>query len=237
LLAIITDYYFLDISAKIDSGQINFINFSLPFSIYLISILVSSLFLIPALSRSIQKNEDNNSFDVKAGYDFQKKNIWKFIMVNIWGILYMLKVFLPYIIVTALIVLLSGFLNTSDVIVFTLLLLAALSMLIGVVLNITKFIVYKNIFFSKDGISARDAVKESMELGLKNNKSIWKIILAMAIVFLISEIIFQIISRALDLNIISLTLSSLLLTLFLTPYVLIISSKGYVKIREGDNNC
>ncbi len=245
LLTIVAQYYAFGIQENMENGQFEGTHFFIAFLIYFVSIISVSLFFIPAFNRSIQKNEDNGVFSVKEGYNFQKKNIWKFVMVNIWGLLYIVKRLALYIIVAVLLLgavyVLNEFytLTQNYIISLTLVYLAGITIFVGIILNMTRFVLYKNIFFSKDDISARDAVKESIVLGVTKMNDIWKIIIAMIIVSIPVEILIMSINKYLinmltDIYLIEIIFISLITTLFSLPYVLIVLSKGYVKVRGMD---
>jgi hypothetical protein len=233
LLTIVAQYYAFDLNKNMQTGQFNILYIVFASMIYFVSMLAISLFLTPAISRSIQKNEDNGVFNVKEGYSFQKKNIWKFVMVNIWGFLYIFKRLLPYIVVSATAVLMTVYFNFSESVNYALMVISIASMIIGVILNITRFVLYKNIFFSKDSVSPKDAVKESMSLGVNKMKDIWKIILAMIILAIVVEILVKIFNALSITGLYGLIVGSIVMIMFSMPYMLIIASKGYVMVRGG----
>jgi hypothetical protein len=234
LLTIVAQYYSVGITQRMSEGQFDIPYLLMAVLIYLVCILIIGLFLAPALSRSVQKNEDNGVFDVKEGYNFQKKNVWKFVMVNVWGLVYILKRLLPYIAASAVLGIIAFMAGDSDIIALICVSLGGLVILAGIILNITRFVLYKNIFFSKDTISARDAVKESMDLGVSKMKDIWKIILAMFILTVVVEIVLKVFSMFIEATLLGLVIGSIIMILFSMPYMLIIISKGYAKVRGGD---
>lgn len=234
LLTIVAQYYSIDVTQRMEAGQFDIPYLVIASIIYLVCILVVGLFFAPALSRSVQKNEDNGVFDVKEGYDFQKKNIWKFVMVNVWGLVYMLKRFAPYLVTSLLLVVIAMIFKDSSIVSLIIASLIGLTLTVGIVLNITRFMLYKNIFFSKDSMSARDAVKESMSLGVTKMKNIWKIILAMIILAIAMEIVLKVFSMFIGTILVGLIIGSIIMVFFSMPYMLIIVSKGYVRVRGGD---
>lgn len=240
LLTIVAQYYVMDITRRMEEGRFDLSYILMTFIIYLFSVLFVGLFLVPALSRSIQKNEDNGVFDVKEGYDFQKKNIWKFVMVNIWGMLYILKRCAIYILISiglfALLLYIDNTSKSSDMlpVVLSIFTLIGLTLIVATVLNITRFMFYKNIFFSKDDILPRDAVKESMSLGVLKNNEIWKIIFAMITLVVAVEIVIQTLGSFVNDAMINLIAGTIINVFFSMPYMLIIISKGYTRVR-GDS--
>jgi hypothetical protein len=234
LLTIVAQYYLVGINQRMEAGQFDIPYLIVATLIYFVCALVVGLFLTPALSRSIQKNEDNGVFSVKEGYDFQKKNIWKFIMVNIWGFLYILKRLWSYIAASFALGVIAFMFNDSDIVALTAASLMVLIILVGFILNITRFVLYKNIFFSKDTISPRDAVKESMSLGVNKMSNIWKIILAMIILAIGIELVIVLFEMLSVADIYGLIIGSIVMVMFSLPYMLIIASKGYVRVRGGD---
>jgi len=213
----------------------------LSFAIYIITVFIVSLYFGPVLNRAIQKKEDNGVFDTNSAYAFQKKNIFKWIMVNIWGFLYMVWVMLPYIAIATLVAIIPYAYNDSSLILIIVSSLIGLTLLIGIVLNITKFVLFKNVFFSKDDVSARDAVRESIELGKTKKSQIWILILiliistiAIMVTFFVLGYMIGLIANLVPENIIlysQIILSGLISVLFFLPVMSIITAKGYVKIR------
>lgn len=225
------------------------------FFVVLVAILILFLYFDPVLNRAIQKKEDGHDFDSSSAYTFQNKNIFKWIMVNIWGFLYLFYKILPYIVVSVLIVIISviaennmGSDNNMNIIAVSTM-LSLIVLMVGGVLNITRFVLYKNIFFSKDEISARDAVRESMELGKNKNKQIWILIATLIVVNVLLSVASFIIGFVLGLISVAIPFTSIsaetvayyigivfdgaVLTLISTPLMYIIIAKGYVKIRES----
>lgn len=213
-----------------------------------LSFILITLFFEPAFTRSLQKNEDNNNFDVKDGYGFQKKNIWNYIVLFFWTIVYSIKVNIKYL----LIIIVAGVLFSIMTIFFnqnlTYLLIAGvvfgvivlITIIFAIIKNLTKFIFPKNVFFSK-GIKPREAVKEAMELGKNNNKDVWKVVLTSVIFAIITIIIYSILSLLFSLiyrftseNIgmwAEMIISALIAFILVSPISLIILVKGYNKIR------
>ena len=243
VLGIIGEYYIEVFNTMIDRED--FANISYLFAsitIWILTILIVALYFSPVLKRAIQKKEDGEQFNTNLAYSFQKKNIFKWIMVNVWGMLYMLWIMLPYILVSVLLtVILFMHLDTYNNILI-LSSLIGLTILTGTVLNITKFMLYKNIFFSKDGIPARDAVRESIKLGKTKNGQLWSLISALIILFIINIIIFFALINLSDLlidkvsnNVLfysEIIVNGALSSLIFLPLMSIIVAKGYVKIRE-----
>lgn len=233
LLTILADYSSFQISTKIRLGTLDIPYFALAFMVYLISILLVGLFLSPALNMAVQKNEDSDSFDIKQGYDFQKNNIWRFIKVNLWALVYFLKYTWIYIVVSLSLLFIAETSNDSRV-VFTLAYSALAIIMIGGLLNITKFMFYKNIFFSKDDVSPKEIVKESILLGESKKMEIWKIIFSIIIVTASIEFILYILNLIIKFEKTSLIIVSLVSMLIYVPYIYILVAKGYVKLRGVD---
>ncbi len=266
VLGIIGEYSIEVFNTMIDKED--FANISYLFAsitIWILTILIVALYFSPVLKRAIQKKEDGEQFNTNLAYSFQKKNIFKWIMVNVWGMLYMLWIMLPYILVSVLLtvilfmhIVLKTSIEYSPIIpntsigldtyldtynnILILSSLIGLTILTGTVLNITKFMLYKNIFFSKDGIPARDAVRESIKLGKTKNVQVWSLIIALIILFIINIIIFFALINLSDLlidkvsnNVLfysEIIVNSALSSLIFLPLMSIIVAKGYVKIRE-----
>lgn len=202
--------------------------------VFIIAMLIAALYLAPALNRAIQRNEDTGMFSTKDGYDFMKTNKWKWVKVNVWGLLYMAWRLLPYFIPSAMIAILIFVLGGNDILA-TLLSVSVIVVLVGMVLNITRFIFFKTIIFSKE-ISARDAVRESMTLGVIHMKDVWKIILAMILLGLAIGVLTAIIGGLAAFAgstdyLFDGYISPLITLLITTPMLLIMTAKGYVKLR------
>ena len=241
ILGIISEYY-----AAVFTIMLNNNDFSnMPYFIgsvlvYLVTILVASLFFAPVLNRAIQKKEDDGNFDSKQAYDFQKKNIFKWIMVNVWGMLYMLWIMLPYIVVAALLTAVLFMYKDSGITALILSSVIGLVFLVGIIMNISKFILYKNIFFSKDEVSARDAVRESIMFGKTKNGQVWMLILILIILTIIMLIVYFILGFLMGLIYksapesilyIEIITSAVVSTIIFLPLMSIVVAKGYVKIR------
>lgn len=235
VLGIIGEYYVSTFTTMIDNnyfGNISYLIISI--TIYVLAVLSISLFFGPVLNRAIQKNEDIGNFDSKASYIFQKKNFFKWIMLNIWGFLYAIWIMLPYIVTAILISIILYIFINSSIIALILSSLIVLTFLIGIVLNITKFILYKNIFFSKDEISARDAVRESIMFGKTKNNQVWKLILTlivlstvMMVTYFILDFMMGLLTKSISNSIASTTIS----ILFFLPVTSILIAKGYNAIK------
>jgi hypothetical protein len=208
--------------------------------IYVVSILLITLFFGPVFNRAIQKKEDGLDFDSNAAYAFQKKNIFKWIMVNVWGFLYMVWTILPYIVASVLMTAAVYMLRVSSLTALIISSLVGLTFIVGIIVNIHKFILYKNIFFSKDGVSARDAVRESIKIGKNKNGEVWMLILAMIILTIAMMIIYfalgfltGLIAKFIPdyLSYVEMISATAISVLFFLPLMSIVLSKGYVKIR------
>lgn len=241
ILGIISEYYVAVFTTMIDNSDFSNIPYLfISLIVYTATILAVSLYFGPVLNRAIQKKEDGEQFNSNSAYSFQKKNIFKWIMVNVWGFLYMIRVMWLYILISiALIV--AGILSKNTVIISSTVIVAAIVSAIGTILNITKFVLYKNIFYSKDGISARDAVRESIELGKTKNGQVWVLILALIILTIIMMIIYYALGTVSGLLTDSVPYSLLyysetivygvLSALIFLPLMSIVVAKGYVKIK------
>lgn len=240
VLSIVSEHYIQLFMAKIDARDYtNMPGLITNYSIYFICVLIVALYFGPVLNRVIQKKEDGENFNSNAAYSFQKKNIFKWIMVNVWGVLYMIWTILPYAVVSGLLIFIMNFYKNA-MIYNTALILAFLSISAGIVLNINKFILYKNIYFSKDHVKARDAVIESMKIGVTKCKQVWKLILTLIILTIIMFIIYITLSffvvglsdmlPSMGKNIEN-VLTALVSVVFFLPYMSIVVAKGYVKIR------
>jgi hypothetical protein len=228
-----------------DFANINIYYFIIAIVIYLIAMLFVGLFFVPAFNRAIQKNEDDKNFDVKSAYNFQKRNIWKWIKVNLWGLVYGAWRLLPYMVVSALLITSVILLNVSkpesDVIVIIFAIIASIIMIVGMVLNITRFVFYKNVFFAKDHMKAKNTVIESMTLGKTKNLEIWKVIVSI-LLFSLMMFVLSIILSAIaafiifsfgskNFSIIDIIISPMISAFMAIPVTLIIIAKGYNKIR------
>ncbi len=210
----------------------------------LVNIIISiviSLFLQPALFRSIQKNEDNKNFNVKDGYNFQKKNIWNYIVLYFWTLVYYIKVnwkYLVTIIVTVGIVT-AGVIASSIQPAITMIILSVLLVFGSVVLvlmvikNTAKFVYPTNVFFSEE-IRPRDAVKKAIDIGAKNNGKVWLNILSYILLSIILMFIYFIIGfissvlpGAVTKDMFAIILSSLVVAFIGTPMTFIVFAKGY----------
>ncbi|MBC7981645.1 hypothetical protein H7X65_01060, partial [Candidatus Parcubacteria bacterium] len=102
--------------------------------------------------------------------------------------------------------------------------------------NLTRFILFKTIFFSKE-IAPRKAVQESFALGIEKNRDLWCIILSM-VLFALAVAVLSIIvvvpigAMGVSSEIIDVYVSPIITLLLTTPMLLIITAKGYVKIRD-----
>lgn len=240
ILSIISEHYIQLFMAKVDVGDYsNMTSLITNYVIYFICVLAVALYFGPVLNRAIQKKEDGENFNSNAAYGFQKKNIFKWIMVNVWGLLYMIWKMLPYAIVSGLLLFIMTFYKNAMV-YNTALILAFVSLFVGFVLNINRFVLYKNIYFSKDHVKARDAVIESMKIGVSKSKQVWMLILTLIILTIAMLVIYF------ALSFVVITLSNMLpgmgkyienivtavvSVLFFLPFMSIVTAKGYVKIR------
>jgi len=203
-----------------------------------ISVLLTALFFGPALNRAIQRNEDVALFDTKEGYRFQTNHIGRWIMVNVWGFLYLVWRMLPYVIPMAILLFAIRMLGMSELVETILAALAALILVVGLVRNVTRFLLFKTIMFSKE-ISARNAVRESMALGVSKNKDLWKLFLALILLGL-AVVGFSIIAGmiagfagfsrlAVDTYVVP-----LIDVFIVTPMILILTAKAYAKVRTNN---
>ncbi len=204
-------------------------------AVFIIAMLIVALFLAPALNRAVQKHEDGEAFNVKGGYDFMKTHKWKWVKVNVWGALYMLYRTWFYIIPGWLLIAYSVGSYRTNAYTSLYFILGIVLIVIGILLNIHRFILFKTIFLSKD-ISPRDAVRESMSLGVSRMKDVWKMLLAMILVGLVIGVLSAIVSGiasffgATD-YVFDGYISPLIALLITTPMLLIMTAKGYVKLR------
>lgn len=242
ILSVIGEYYLSIFTQIVDNEDFSNISYLLTiFSIYFIFALIVALYLGPVLNRAIQKKEDGDSFNVNTAYVFQNKNILKWIMINVWGILYMFWTLLSYIIVSVLLLKILTMYSSNPVAVTIIAGLIGLTVLTGIILNIHKFVLYKNIFFSKDHIKARDAVRESIKIGTNKKREVWMLILALIILTITMMVVYSFIGFVLSLlakfvpeNImlyIEIAVPVIVSVSFFLPLMSIIASKGYVKIR------
>lgn len=238
-------YYSITVNSMIKNGNIDIYYIIVGMIMYLVAMIAVGLFFVPALNRAVQKHEDDKDFDIKEGYNFQKNNMWRWIKVNIWGVLYMLYRLLPYIIILVLTIGSIALYNATEkinpIIAGIGAAIALMIFFIGVILNVTRFVVYKNIFFSKKHMTTRNIVRESMELGKTKNLEIWKLILTLFIFGLMVTIVMFVTAFASSLiiqifesknfSIIDIIISPLISAFLVIPISLIISAKGYNKIR------
>ncbi len=246
LLTIVAGYYSNEMDGMGDYKPVIISVLIIGIFVNIIVSLLISLFLQPALFRSIQKNEDNKIFDVKDGYDFQKKNIWNYIVLYFWTAIYSLKVNWKYILVilTSLIlgVLVVGasfakpmiLISVSSVFFIISVVFAALM----IIRNLSKFIYPANVFFSSE-ITPREAVKKSIELGVKHNNKIWLNILSYILFMIILMIVYFIIGTISGFipgvfvqDIVTIVLSSLVVSFISTPMAFMIYAKGYNILKE-----
>ncbi|MBC7766927.1 hypothetical protein H7Y21_02965 [Arenimonas sp.] len=202
--------------------------------ITLIGGLFSILFLAPAIYRTVQRNEDTGIFDTQEGYDFQKKNVWKWIMVNVWGGLYLIArtwlYLLPFIAVLIYIKIYGG----NQILGFLLDVSVAL-VAIGLLLSINRFLLFKTIIFSKE-ISARDAVRESITLGMDHKKDMWKAILIIFLIGLaagVCSVIVGIVASVIGISdkMFEQYIFPIITVFVISPMLLIVIAKTYVKVR------
>jgi hypothetical protein len=240
ILGIISEYYSAVFTIMLNNNDFSNISYLIiSIAIYIVTILAVSLFFGPVLNRAIQKKEDGLDFDTTSAYSFQKKNIFKWIMVNVWGVLYMVRVMWLYILIS-IVLIIAGILSKNAVIISSTVIAATIVSAIGMILNITKFVLYKNIFFSKDGVSARDIVRESIELGKTKNVQVWMLILVLIILTIIMMVVYFIIGFLMGLiakfmsgNTVYMesVISAIVSVLIFLPLMSIVLAKGYVRIR------
>ncbi len=223
--------------------------------------LVTGLYIQPAFYRAIQKNEITKTFNVQEAYGVQSKNIWNFFMLMIWIMLYTLWIIRYYIIGAFVLgVIASGLFvgfGFNVQIGAILMSISVLIVAIGAVINMPKLVFYQNIFFIKDTIRPRDAVRESIELGKQKTADIWKVIFSVIIFSLLIILAYIIAALILILSgflsltsliminsemmtpntayIIAYVLSFLFSVFFVNPIAFIILAKAYVKL-SSDNN-
>lgn len=224
----------------------NMLYFIIGTVVYILALLAVGLFFAPAFNRAIQKNEDDKYFDIKAGYNFQKRNIWKWIKVNLWGMVYFIWRLLPYLTVSALLVVGLGLLNIttkdlSNIITNIIISIAVITIFVGMVLNITRFVFFRNVFFAKDHMKAKNAVIESVSLGKTKNLEIWKAVLSLFLFSLMMFVLFTVVSLIVafiihsfgsnNFSIIDIIISPMMSAFIVTPITLIIVAKAYNKVR------
>lgn len=241
ILGIIAEYYIAIFSPMIDNNDFSNISFLISgIFIYFISIISVSLFFGPVLNRAIQKKEDGESFNSNSAYAFQKKNIFKWIMVNVWGMLYLVWYLLPYIAVSGLMMAILLIYPISPIISMIISSLIGLILIVGILMNISKFMLYKNIFFSKDNVNAREAVRDSMMFGKTKNNQVWLLILTLIISTIIMMIVYIILGYVVgfisgfipdSLIYLESVIYAFASSMFFLPWMSIITAKGYVQIR------
>lgn len=241
IISSIGTYYSISTRVMIKSGDIKILYFIITTIVYIIAIIAVGLFFGPAFNRAIQKNEDDGEFNIKKGYDFQKRNMWKWIKVNLWGTVYVLWKLLPYLAVSALLIVSTTLMhlekgpgNIFTIVIFSVVILI---MFIGIIINLGQFILYKNIFFSREHMTAKNIVKESISIGKTRYAEVWKIILSLFLFSLVMSFILFIISAILayiihsfgsnNFTVIDIIVLPLISSFFMTPIVLIIVAKGY----------
>jgi MFS family permease len=250
-------YYSIAVKAMQENNTINTINtpniiiyIIAGVLIYIVAAIAVGLFFAPALNRAIQKNEDDKIFDTKEGYNFQKKNMWKWVKVNLWSVAYMLRRLLPYIIVLMLLIggiaLFNALGGLGQIFTAIVASVAIIIFFIGLILNITRFTLYKNIFFAKDNMTARNMVRESMTLGKTKNIEVWKIILTLilfAVIMLIVAFLVSFISSLIiqafgskNFSVIDIIISPLMSSFVAAPISLIILAKGYNKVKVHEHH-
>lgn len=214
--------------------------------VVLLTSLLISLFFQPALYRSIQQKENDKDFDTKDGYSFAKKNIWNFIVLIFWGVVYSIKVNLRYILTMIVALIAWGIvvfnIKTIPILISTssiLGIIVIICVLFMVIKNFTKFVLYTNIFFSGD-IKPKDSVLHSIELGKKHNKNIWKIVWSVVLFSLMTYVIYGIIGLIASMattkevvDIIAMVVTSIVVSFLTTPMSFIILAKGYSKINSA----
>ena len=243
---------------------INYLNFSSEKKIIVgllsfVCAVIIGLYLKPVLYRSLQKNENDKSFDTREAYAFQKKNIWNYIVLCFWSVVYVIKVNFVYI----LTIIISGiivsvalvFLKTTIISFIILSFIMFACTILMIIKNITKFVLAQNIFFGGN-IKPRDAVLASIEMGKKNNVDIWKAIFASILFNLLVFIIYLIIYLILVLSklmsfeeimnmnksylpitntLVALKILTALVSVFvLTPISFIILAKTYNKLKTDE---
>lgn len=245
-LTIVGGYYikiFEDMVGAEDYSNISYLLTT--FTVYFVCVLIVSLYFGPVLNRVIQKKEDGEKLDSQSAYDFQKKNIFKWIMINVWGMLYMIWRLLPYIISAIILGYIAYFFNSFGLkpeifeVVF-LLIIPITALILGIVMNITRFMLYKNIYFSKDHIKARDAIRESVKIGVHKQRQVWLLISSLMVLVILMLIMYSLLGfiivflsnlvPSMGSNIEN-VLTACVSVLFFLPLMSIVTAKGYVKIR------
>ena len=229
----ITTYASDKFDSLIDAKILN-LNTAIFGLVTLIGGLFSILFLTPAINRAVQRNEDAHVFDTKEGYDFQKKNVWKWIMVNVWGGLYLIARIWMYMI-PLIIVLVYVKTQGGNPTLGALLDVSVVLTVVGLLLNIHRFLLFKTIIFSKE-ISARDAVRESITLGVAHKKDMWKAILTIILLGLATGVLSIIVGLVASIFGVTNTMydvyiSPIITVFVVTPMLLIVIAKTYVKLR------
>jgi hypothetical protein len=241
ILGIISEYYVSVFTTMIENGDVSNMSYLfVSIAIYILTILAVSLYFGPVLNRAIQKKEDGDHFNSNSAYSFQKKNIFKWIMVNVWGFLYMARIMWLYILIP--IVLLGlGFFLQNPMVINSMVILSLIVVTIGAIIHISKFILYKNIFFSKNEISARDAVRESIKIGIHKKRQVWILILTLIILTIVMMIVYFALGTISGLLINNIPdnvmyysetiVYAVFSALIFLPLMSIVVAKGYVKIR------
>ncbi len=222
--------------------------------------LAIGLYLQPAIYRALQKNEDGEAFDIKAAYNFQKKNIWSFIMTGIWYVLYLVRTIQYYLIASLILVLLGVFFaGVNSITLISLLVVSVLIIVIGYLINLPKFLFYINIFFSKN-IKPREVIRESIKWGNVKGHGVeaWKTLLSVILFMLLTAVIYAIVALILAMFkvvpfeelaylgnnatyidykwFIINSVSNVFQVMFILPISFIILAKAYIKLFDGSSS-
>ena len=245
-----------------------FVNLLMSAVSFVISIVIG-LYLQPAIYRALQKKEDGEVFDIKAAYNFQKKNIWNFIMTGVWYVLYLIWVLRYYVLIGLAV---SFFIipmiypdfrivTTWDFVAYFFIhsVTFFIPVIIGYLINLSKFLFYVNIFFSKN-IKPREVVRESIRWGNIKGHSIeaWKTFFSIILFMLLTTLVYVIVSLILNFFkimhfeqlvyignqaaytdykwFIINSVSNIFKVMFILPVSFIILAKAYTKLFDGQSS-
>lgn len=218
----------------------------------LLLMLFIALFLKPALFRSIQIHEDHKRFETRGSYRFQYNNLLKYLILKFWFYVNILYVLLPYIVVNIGYVLLLvkmkfqlslnvttlnifeflGFSTMSTILILNIV-TSLLPLIIGILINIPKFLLATNVFFSKEHNNPRKAVKDSIALGKTKTKQLWGIVFILFILNIFYFMIYNVLVSFDSLAFVNMYILLPGLNMFvLIPFVYIILAKGYNSVKE-----
>lgn len=151
----------------------------------------------PAAFRTIQKREIGESITMEEAIAFQKVNKWKFFKVTfwigLWSLGYGLATFLPLMIGVGLGIIISSYAGVVGIIVGILFGLAGIATAVMIAYRLYPRIFFAlNIYLVKDK-SGQDAIAESTEIGNAHTKEIWKFVLGVLMINLISFVLVMIV--------------------------------------------